>query len=108
MSGTAVRTCVGCRRKAEQTELIRVARVGDRLVADRTAPGRGAWICRASTICFEDAAKRRGFERGLRAAVSPQEIAALRTLLFAPGGVDVKDSPAVISPGGDDRNPTKG
>ena len=34
-------------------------------VASRTAPGRGAWVCRTGT-CFRKAVDRRAFARALR------------------------------------------
>jgi uncharacterized protein len=64
----AIRTCVGCGRKAPQPELIRfVARDGV-LVENRTAPGRGAYTC-PRLACFERAAARRAFNRTLKQAV---------------------------------------
>lgn len=63
-----IRTCVGCGRKAPQSELIRfVASNGD-LVESATAPGRGAYTCRR-LACFERAASRRGFNRTLKQTV---------------------------------------
>jgi uncharacterized protein len=64
----AIRTCVGCGRKAPQEELIRfVARDGI-LIGSATAPGRGAYTCRR-LACFERAASRRGFNRTLKQTV---------------------------------------
>ena len=60
-----VRTCVGCGRKAPQSELLRFALRGEQLVQDPTAPGRGAYTCRR-LACFERAAARRAFARTLR------------------------------------------
>ncbi|MHB1930939.1 MAG: YlxR family protein [Acidimicrobiales bacterium] len=71
-----MRTCVGCRRRRPAGELVRVARRSDgRLVFDRTAPGRGAWVCaggpggRPAADCIEAAVRRGGFARAFRAAV---------------------------------------
>lgn len=59
------RTCVGCGRRAPQSELVRfVARDGV-LTPGRTEPGRGAYTCRRLQ-CFERAVARRGFPRTLR------------------------------------------
>jgi predicted RNA-binding protein YlxR (DUF448 family) len=63
-----VRTCVGCRRKAPQPELVRFAAVDGRLQQGRSLPGRGAYTCR-STACFERAWDRGAFRRVLRSAV---------------------------------------
>jgi predicted RNA-binding protein YlxR (DUF448 family) len=72
-----VRTCVGCRTSGPQTTLVRVARLPDgTLVLDRTAPGRGAWVCRDETTgrpeesCVEQARRRGGFARAFRAPVA--------------------------------------
>ena len=67
----AIRTCVGCGRKAPRQELVRfVARVG-RLEHDPTGrkPGRGAYTCRRRA-CFERATSRRAFARTLRRTVT--------------------------------------
>ncbi|MBC7291856.1 MAG: YlxR family protein [Actinotalea sp.] len=67
-----VRTCVGCRRRDQQTDLLRVVRVagdeGDLAVVDahRSLPGRGAWV-HPDPQCLELAERRRAFARALRA-----------------------------------------
>jgi uncharacterized protein len=63
-----VRRCAGCGRRAPQRELLRFAAAGGRLVAGRTAPGRGVYTCRRLG-CFERARAQRGFARVLRTAV---------------------------------------
>jgi uncharacterized protein len=63
-----IRTCVGCGRKAPQSELIRFVAQDGVLVWSATAPGRGAYSCRR-LACFERAASRRGFNRTLRQTV---------------------------------------
>ena len=66
-----IRTCVGCGRKAPQTELVRFAAPAGVLEADagRTLPGRGAYTC-ARPSCFEKAAAHRAFARTLRRTVT--------------------------------------
>ena len=63
-----VRTCVGCRTRAEQSALLRVAAVDGRLLPDAAAvlPGRGAWVHPAQQ-CVSAAVKRKAFGRALRA-----------------------------------------
>jgi predicted RNA-binding protein YlxR (DUF448 family) len=75
MSGP-VRTCVGCRQKQPAATLVRVARRPDgTLVIDRTAHGRGAWLCRDEqsetprSACVVLADRRGGFSRAFRAHV---------------------------------------
>ena len=68
-----VRTCVGCRKRATSSELLRVVAGTDTsgqpaVVPDprRTAPGRGAHL-HPTTACFDLAVKRKAFGRALRA-----------------------------------------
>ena len=63
-----VRTCVGCGRKAPQSELMRFVAQDGVLVESDTASGRGAYTCRR-LACFERAASRRGFNRTLKQTV---------------------------------------
>jgi predicted RNA-binding protein YlxR (DUF448 family) len=80
-SSAPVRSCVGCRSKRPQTELVRCAVAADGTpVISRTANGRGAWLCaprhqqdRQATPCLEQAIKRRGFERAWKRPVGPTE-----------------------------------
>ncbi len=65
MTHVAVRTCAGCGRKAQQSDLLRFAAREGHLVAGRTEPGRGAYTCRRVS-CFERARTRRAFNRILR------------------------------------------
>ncbi|RFA20243.1 YlxR family protein [Subtercola boreus] len=62
-----VRTCVGCRARAEKSSLLRVVAPESLLVVDDAGvlPGRGAYL-HASTQCFQNAVKRRAFGRALR------------------------------------------
>ncbi|MFC6153388.1 YlxR family protein [Nocardioides yefusunii] len=67
-----VRTCVGCRRRAAKSELVRVvAGTGSdgrsAVLPDltATAPGRGAHV-HPAVECHELAERRRAYSRGLR------------------------------------------
>ncbi|HIV58164.1 MAG TPA: YlxR family protein [Candidatus Stackebrandtia faecavium] len=79
---TVIRTCVGCRRRASVTELLRVVAnanpgtTGFRLVPDptRKLPGRGAHI-HSDPACFAQAIRRRAFTRALRLSQSPDAAA---------------------------------
>ena len=76
--GAATRTCVGCRRRAGQDELVRVVRTPEgSLEVGRTLPGRGAWLCAGSLLCVQRAAQRKALSRALRAPVSPEAVLAL-------------------------------
>jgi predicted RNA-binding protein YlxR (DUF448 family) len=72
----AIRTCVGCGRKAPQRELVRYVAPAGVLQRDESgrSPGRGAYTC-ARPACFERAASRRAFARTLRKTVTiPTEL----------------------------------
>ena len=60
-----LRSCVGCGRKAPQSELLRFVAKDGRLVPGSGEPGRGAYTCRRLS-CFERAVSRRAFNRTLR------------------------------------------
>jgi predicted RNA-binding protein YlxR (DUF448 family) len=57
---------------------VRCALTADgRAVVDRTAPGRGAWLCVPSSDCFERAVRRKAFERAWRRPVGRDALAEL-------------------------------
>jgi len=67
-----VRTCLGCRQRADTSSLLRVvasvsAESGGEVVPDPsgTLPGRGAWV-HPTVQCVESAIKKRAFGRALR------------------------------------------
>ena len=64
-----VRTCVGCRRRAPVTGLLRVVVQGSRLIPDpaRRLPGRGASL-HPTPECLRAAVRRRAFPRALRSS----------------------------------------
>ena len=67
---TPERTCVGCRRRRVQAELVRLAVDDGRVVAARPgAPGRGAYVC-PDERCLEAAQKKRAFARAFRGPVT--------------------------------------
>ncbi|MFD2758543.1 YlxR family protein [Gulosibacter faecalis] len=63
----SVRTCIGCRVRAPQEQLIRVVVVDARLRVDRNRalPGRGAWL-HPQVGCVQNALDRKQFRRALR------------------------------------------
>ncbi|HEV7849321.1 MAG TPA: YlxR family protein [Mycetocola sp.] len=62
-----VRTCVGCRARADRSSLMRIVVRDFELVVDTAAvlPGRGAWL-HPQIQCYQLAVKRRAFGRALR------------------------------------------
>jgi predicted RNA-binding protein YlxR (DUF448 family) len=74
-----IRSCLGCGRKAAQSELLRFVAKDGRLVPGANAPGRGAYTCHR-LACFERAVSRRAFNRALRQTVRiEQELTSLYT-----------------------------
>ena len=74
-----IRSCVGCGRKAPQSELLRFVAKEGRLMPGPNEPGRGAYTCRRLS-CFERAISRRAFNRTLKRNVRvEQELASLYT-----------------------------
>jgi predicted RNA-binding protein YlxR (DUF448 family) len=63
------RTCVGCRQRRPQAELVRfVAAKGHLHLAGKASPGRGAYVC-ADQACFTKAQARRAFSRALHQSI---------------------------------------
>jgi len=73
-----VRTCVGCRERADRASLLRVVAVDGVLVVDpgRRLPGRGASV-HPDPVCVDLADKRRAFVRALRLA-GPLDVTPVR------------------------------
>lgn len=65
---TPERTCIGCRRKRERENLIRLG-VGDGVVCitQRPAHGRSAYLC-PDEHCLEQALRKKAFGRAFRSA----------------------------------------
>ena len=71
-----IRTCIGCRQRRPQAELLRCVIDADAVVRiDRHAPGRGAWLCGSG--CIEPARRRKAFDRAWRTAVPAAAIEQL-------------------------------
>ena len=85
-----VRTCVGCRARADRSVLLRVVavQVGGTWTAvpdpRRRRPGRGAWV-HPSPACLDLAARRTAFARALRLR-GPLDLAPLREHVEAVAG----------------------
>jgi uncharacterized protein len=64
----AVRTCLGCRARADKSSLTRVVARDGEVVVDHSAtlPGRGAWV-HPTLECVEKALTRKAFGRALKA-----------------------------------------
>ncbi|WP_461001061.1 YlxR family protein [Streptomonospora sediminis] len=66
-----VRTCVGCRSRAAQSDLMRLVARSGAVVPDLAGrlPGRGAYL-HADPRCWESAKRRRVWPRAFRTAQS--------------------------------------
>ncbi|MBN9611819.1 MAG: hypothetical protein BGO26_07970 [Actinobacteria bacterium 69-20] len=66
-SGGPVRTCIGCRERCPDAQLLRVVVVDGVVTPDprRRLPGRGAWV-HPDAGCVSTASRRRAFGRALR------------------------------------------
>jgi predicted RNA-binding protein YlxR (DUF448 family) len=67
-----VRTCLGCRIRADRSELLRVVAQDGVVIPDSSAslPGRGAWV-HPTSDCVDKAIARKAFGRALRLAGQP-------------------------------------
>jgi uncharacterized protein len=76
---TPIRQCVGCRGRAPQAELLRVAAQGGELLLDprRRLPGRGAYVHHRRE-CLDRATRRGSLARALRTAVQARAMAAFQ------------------------------
>jgi predicted RNA-binding protein YlxR (DUF448 family) len=73
------RTCVGCRRISPKRALVRIVRLpagGVEVDPTGKKSGRGAYLCPDQT-CWEAALEKRGLDRALKVALSPEERARL-------------------------------
>lgn len=72
---TNQRTCIGCRRKADRSEFIRIVAGQDQLQIDPAghAEGRGAYLC-PQDECFQKAIKKRAFNYRLKKKLTSKEI----------------------------------
>ncbi|MFI5053649.1 MAG: YlxR family protein [Acidimicrobiia bacterium] len=76
-----MRTCIGCRRVAVVSELVRFHRTRTGLALGG-GPGRGAWLCaQHAAECLDRATRRRAIDRALRATVDRDEVRQLHARL---------------------------
>jgi len=71
-----VRTCVGCRVAAPQSELVRLTWDGTSVAVSRTAPGRGAWV-HPRTECLGKLSRKGILTRAFRENVPVDAISGL-------------------------------
>lgn len=106
-----VRTCVGCRNKGPQSDVVRLARLihdvvdapGDSVVVDekRRLPGRGVWL-HPQRACLEMAVKRGTIVRGLRMSGNP-DLSQIYSFTAFQGAVDMIEQQASMRRERDDK-----
>lgn len=78
---TPMRTCIVCRQERGKRELVRIVRTPAGIIqVDLTGKlaGRGAYLCRARS-CWEPALQGSRLGAALKATLSAEDVAALRT-----------------------------
>lgn len=84
--------CVGCRRRYAPDMLLRLAiDAGGQLTTGRQAHGRGAWVCAATSACFDRAVAKNALTHALRAPVSSDDAQRVRSVVFVAETPDVRD-----------------
>jgi predicted RNA-binding protein YlxR (DUF448 family) len=59
--------------------LVRLVRLREgSLAVGREGAGRGAWLCRDSPGCIDEAVRKKAFGRALRGRVEPGQVEAIR------------------------------
>lgn len=79
------RTCIGCRKSKDKSELLRIVCGEDGSVTvdeSMKAPGRGAYICKDMS-CFDKAVKTKAIERALKLTAGKTDTKDLRALIEA-------------------------
>ena len=81
-----VRTCLGCRKRADKSSLLRVVARDGEVVADQSATlsGRGAWV-HPALECVEVSIARKAFGRALRVD-GPLRVDGLIAIVGVPSG----------------------
>lgn len=80
-----LRTCIGCRERADKTTLVRIVAVKESTISvvtpdlSRSLPGRGAHLHPAAR-CLELATRRKAFGRALRVE-GPLDLSALSAMI---------------------------
>ncbi|SDP41954.1 Protein of unknown function [Nakamurella panacisegetis] len=94
-----IRTCVGCRDKADASTLLRVVVVDGVITPDprHRLPGRGAWL-HPRAECLDLAERRRAFGRALRFSSAGSDSAGEATRGGAGGSADVSEVRTFLTP----------
>ena len=79
-----IRKCIACNTRANQSDLLRITFNGTELKVDEVKKneGRGCYLCKNSK-CFENAIKKKAFQRTFKRAFSSDEIEKIGRYLNA-------------------------
>lgn len=64
------RTCVSCKRKNQEKDMIRIARINNQFIIDKDVKlgGRGAYICK-DDACIQNCIKKKTLNRSFKCNV---------------------------------------
>jgi len=82
-----IRSCIACREKKKQQDLLRIVRTLDGIIEIDTKQiklGRGVYLCKSSE-CFQLAAKKKSIPRSLKVQPLKGFFEALQEMLDAEG-----------------------
>ncbi len=93
------RTCIGCRNKFNQSDLLRISLWNDKLTLDKTGKtnGRGVYLCK-NNECLEAAIKKKAFNRGFKRNLSKDDMDTLERDIKS----DINDKEGVTHKDGKD------
>lgn len=77
------RTCMGCNKKSNKNDLVRIVRNENGVFIDKTGKmnGRGAYICN-NVACLEKVIKSKRLERSLKIKIEDEIYENLRGVLI--------------------------
>ena len=77
------RTCVGCRKKFNKNDLIRIVNINKEVTVDlkQKIMARGAYICK-NQECFEKAIKNKSLNKALKTYISEDKYNEIRGVMF--------------------------
>lgn len=81
MKSIPQRTCMGCNSKKNKKDLIRIIKIQNEIVIDKTGKheGRGAYLCNNSQ-CLDKAIKSKRIERALELKISEENYDNLKKI----------------------------
>ena len=77
------RTCIGCRKKFNKYELVRLVDFENKIIVDekQKIKARGAYICK-NEECFDKMIKNKRLQRALKKTICEKEYNEIRGVIF--------------------------